>query len=520
MWIESLIGTGGTAQVFRVRNQADGNLLAAKVLSDHRFEVDDGMRARFEREGRVLAQVDSPNVIRLVGMDEWDGEPIMLLELAEGGSVSGILHDLGVPPPSAIVVRWLRDALSGAAALHSLGIVHRDISPKNLLVRADGAVAVADFGTVRHVDDETLTQDGVRLGSLIYISRQQFEKPRHAAPNDDVYSLGQIAWRLFAGRHPIGNAPSLADVRPDLSPEIVALAERMRDDDPTKRPVDASVALEELDAIADPLVKPTLRRNPMLRTKAGELVHNPLSASVLAIGARQMDELERIGRRRGSTSVVWALGFLVDVLGPLRFEEASASDPPHGPQEKDGLPPTWFSSGSVRIDRVAAASRDLLTLTNAVTGLTLSYSLGEPHVVQDAPWHAVLHELEALNEWSADERSALFRIFAAEQFVFGMPCGVCWKTTGLGVGLLLDPDHDGRLFRAGICSHNGPTDDPMCCVCGIPLRRAPSRDEYGPYAAVGCACPALAFDVEFDDRPWEKGRPLTPERAPTLFEQT
>ncbi len=83
-WVEGFVGSGGTAQVFSVRDEA-GRRLAAKVLSGHRFEVDDEMRDRFEREGRVLANVDSPNIVRLVDMIRWDGEPIMVLEYADGG---------------------------------------------------------------------------------------------------------------------------------------------------------------------------------------------------------------------------------------------------------------------------------------------------------------------------------------------------------------------------------------------------------------------------------------------------
>ncbi len=226
-----------------------------------------------------------------------------------------------------VAVRWRREALSGVAALHSKEIVHRDLSPKNLLVRSDGTVIVADFGTVRHVDDETLTQDDARFGSLIYISRQQFEAPRRAKPCDDVYSLGQIAWQLFVGRWPLGNPPSLTDLCPDVSPALVALVERMRDDDAVKRPADAGVALTELEALPDVLPKPSLRRNSVRTDADGEPMHNPWSASVRAIEARQMDELDALGSSRGSASVVWALDLLVHQLGPFLLRGVAVSSP-------------------------------------------------------------------------------------------------------------------------------------------------------------------------------------------------
>jgi serine/threonine protein kinase len=518
-WVERFLGAGGTAQVFAVRDEA-GRLLAAKLLSDHRFPVDDAMRARFTREGEVLAGMTSPNLVRLLDMVRWNDEPVMLLEYAAGGSMADLLWHLPLPP-LVVALRWMREALKGVAALHGGGVVHRDISPKNLLSRADGTVVVADFGTVRHADDETLTHDGDALGSLIYVSRQQFDDPRHATPRDDIFSCGQIAWQLLAGRRPVGNTPSLTVLRPDVSPQLVALIERMRHDDPDERPADASGALTELTELPDVLVKPALRRRGPRPLASHELSHNEWSASVRAIGARQQDKLADLGRRRGSTRVVWALALLVDRLGPLRFEDPG---PSYLDRACDKMPvPSvpWLSSGSVRVDLVAEQSVALLTLTNAVTGLTLSYALRDPHVIRDMPWPTILEELHSIEEWASEERCALFCIFDAEQFTRGMPCAVCWRTTGHGVRLMRDGEAvaGGRLFRAAWCAHDTPAADPCCCICGCPFQRVTTRDEHGPYDAVGCQCPSLAFDLAFDEQPWEAGVTLDGAVAAVLFEQ-
>jgi hypothetical protein len=175
----------------------------------------------------------------------------------------------------------------------------------------------------------------------------------------------------------------------------------------------------------------------------------------------------------------------------------------------------------VRVDLAAEQDIALLTLTNAITGLTLSYALRDPHVIQDAPWPTILDELYALDQWRPAERSALFGIFDAEQFTRGVPCAVCWRVTGCEVRLMTDRAvaDGGGLFRAAICDHRGPSAEPMCCICGCTLRRRMSHDQYGAYDAVGCQCPSLAFDIAFDEAPWKTGVMLKGSDAAMLFEQ-
>ena len=245
--VVSRIGRGGTACVYDVM-AADGSNWAAKVLSDHRFPVDDAMRARFAREIEQLARVDHPHVLRFRDRAAFAGEPVLIFELAARS-----LHDhlagwhSAVPLPAAL--RWLEQAFDGVAELHRLGLVHRDLSPKNLMLRADGSLAVGDLGTVRHLDDATITQDHLALGSLIYISAQQFDDAHDANPRDDVFSLGQTAWQLLAGRRPVGNVPAIDTVRPHLPAGLAELVERARDDNPSRRPANAGVALSTLRKI-------------------------------------------------------------------------------------------------------------------------------------------------------------------------------------------------------------------------------------------------------------------------------
>jgi hypothetical protein len=134
--------------------------------------------------------------------------------------------------------------MSGVMALHARGMVHRDLSPRNLLLRSDGRLVVADFGTVRHLDDATMTANE-NFGSLLYISPQQFEDAHSAQPSDDLFSIGQIAWHLLIGRPPMGAVRAVRGLRDDVPKDLSDLIEALRSDNPRWR-ADADRAITTL----------------------------------------------------------------------------------------------------------------------------------------------------------------------------------------------------------------------------------------------------------------------------------
>jgi tRNA A-37 threonylcarbamoyl transferase component Bud32 len=240
---DRVIGLGGTAIVARVHDE-QGTPYAAKALSGHRFPIE-LTRERFARESRILADVEHPNVLRVLDEAEMDGGPVLIMEHLGGGSLHARLRRSGRPArPTAL--RWLRATLRGLSALHKRGIVHRDITPKNLLFRSDDQLVISDFGTVRHLDDATLTAASERLGSLLYIPNEQFESPHEAGFVADVYAVGQIGFLLLAGFPPQGNAGRLGDHVDDIPQEIVDAIDAMRAFRARDRPADATAALERL----------------------------------------------------------------------------------------------------------------------------------------------------------------------------------------------------------------------------------------------------------------------------------
>ena len=246
---DGLINLGGTASVARLRSNT-GIIFAGKVLSGHRFPVTLEMKQRFEREARLLRAIDHPRVLRLVDEAQMNDKLVLVLEYLDGGSLYESL--LNNPHPDyRTAIQWLQWALEGAAVLHAQSIVHRDISPKNLLFQGDGELVVADFGTVRHIDDVTLTSSKEAIGSLIYIAPEQFLSPRDATTSSDVYSLGQIGFQLVTGISPQGNVGKTTKHAPSIPYEVAATIDKMRSYKAGSRPSDASAALKVLQEALD-----------------------------------------------------------------------------------------------------------------------------------------------------------------------------------------------------------------------------------------------------------------------------
>lgn len=233
--VGALIGSGGTAVVHEVHNN-DGQIFAAKALSGHRFPVDEQMRLRFDREARHLAKISHPNVIRAVDLAGAARERILIMELA-GKSLYEYLKSHSGPQDLPTVRSWLRQLLNAVSALHNTELVHRDITPRNIFFMTEdpSVLKLGDFGTVRNLNDETLTVAGTPIGSLIYIAPEQFENPHTVDWRADLFSIGQIGLELLTGTKPIGNPPPASKSRPN-SEGLSELIDRLRAHKKNERP--------------------------------------------------------------------------------------------------------------------------------------------------------------------------------------------------------------------------------------------------------------------------------------------
>lgn len=245
------IAHGGMGEVWRAYDAVRSRPVAIKLLKPEYLEEPTFLQ-RFRAEARLAGMLDHPGICAVHDYGEDDGpegrSAYLVLELVEGEPLSALLHRIGaLPPEQALDV--VGQAGVALQAAHAAGVVHRDVKPGNLLVRADGTVKITDFGIARATGSVPLTRTGTVLGTAHYLSPEQVNG-QPATPASDVYALGVVAYECLTGRRPYeGDSPvevALAHQRdplPALPADIPApvrfLVERATAKDPDQRPPSA-----------------------------------------------------------------------------------------------------------------------------------------------------------------------------------------------------------------------------------------------------------------------------------------
>lgn len=219
--VEKLLGAGGMGEVYLARDSKLDRLVALKILPWH-FVADGERSTRFQREARALSTLNHPNLITVYEVGEADGLHFIAMEYVEGQTLSALREKLSLRELLSIVAQ-VAEALSAA---HQSGIVHRDVKPENVMVRADGYAKVLDFGLVKLTEvatgeahsDKAKTQLGVAMGTLAYMSPEQAagEPIDHRT---DIWSLGVVLYELATGRRPFSGDTRQATVHAILSSE-------------------------------------------------------------------------------------------------------------------------------------------------------------------------------------------------------------------------------------------------------------------------------------------------------------
>ena len=206
----SPLGAGGMGEVWRARDTKLNRDVAIKTLPAE-FAGEEERLARFEREARLLAALNHPNVAAIYGFEVFDGAPHLVLECVEGETLAERLAAGALPVSEALsVCRQIALALEAA---HETGIIHRDLKPGNVKIRPDGSIKVLDFGLAKFVESEperrdvsqspTITTGGTRtgmiLGTAAYMSPEQ-ARGRPLDKRADIFSFGCVLYECLAGR--------------------------------------------------------------------------------------------------------------------------------------------------------------------------------------------------------------------------------------------------------------------------------------------------------------------------------
>ncbi|MEM9703252.1 MAG: serine/threonine-protein kinase, partial [Planctomycetota bacterium] len=253
------LGRGGMAEVYLAQQEGLNRQVALKVLRPDRLDEDDTtLIRRFEQEALAAAALNHPNIVQVHSVGRVDGAgpketPLHYIaqEYVSGPTLREYLKRKG-PPGAKIALRLLKEITAALTAAADAGIVHRDIKPENILLTKKGHAKVADFGLARLADkgegSVTLTQEGMTLGTPLYMSPEQVRGEKLDA-RSDLYSLGVTAYHVLAGgppfrgdnpmaiamKHLSGTARPLQELRPDLPPALCELVQKLMARSPDDR---------------------------------------------------------------------------------------------------------------------------------------------------------------------------------------------------------------------------------------------------------------------------------------------
>jgi eukaryotic-like serine/threonine-protein kinase len=257
------LGVGGMSEVYLAFQESLHRHVALKVMRAD-FVGSSDHEQRFLQEARAVASLMHPNIVQVYDVGKFESIHYIAQEYVPGSNLHAYIQRRGaLPLAESVSILWQATAALQKAA--SIGLVHRDIKPDNLLLTPDGEVKVADFGLARaRGQSQNLTAVGVTLGTPLYMSPEQIQGLT-VDSRSDLYSLGATAYHMLSGRTPFSgdtalalamqhlqaDAPSLAQLRPDLPPTLVNIVHRLLSKSPDERYASASELSRALREVVD-----------------------------------------------------------------------------------------------------------------------------------------------------------------------------------------------------------------------------------------------------------------------------
>jgi Tol biopolymer transport system component len=262
------LGAGGMGEVYRARDSRLDRTVAIKILPDS-FAADTDRVARFEREAKMLAAMNHPNVAQIYGLEDLNGRRALSMEFVDGENLAQRLRRGALPLDEALAIA--RQIADGLDAAHEIGIVHRDLKPSNVQLRADGTAKILDFGLAKALAPATssvdvvssptitspsMTARGVGLGTAAYMAPEQ-AKGKPVDKRADIWAFGAVLYEMVTGRRAFEGddvselLASVLKLEPEWSsvpPSLHRLLRSCLEKDPRKRLRDIADWSRLLDA--------------------------------------------------------------------------------------------------------------------------------------------------------------------------------------------------------------------------------------------------------------------------------
>lgn len=270
--VTKLIASGGMGAIYvGVQRGAAGFERQVAIKRAHAHLLNDPeIRQTILAEAHHGSLVRHPNVVSIDDVEEVDGELLLVMDFIDGSSLSHLVRD-GLPLPVRIATRVIFDACWGLDAIHTandrlgrpLGLVHRDVSPQNILIGLDGVSRITDFGIAKGVRDPGRTGPTMRRGKFGYMA-PEYIRHRLSTSHADMFALGIVFWEAIAGRRlfdgktgiecvklaAAAEIPSLCAIRSDVSPALDHFVAKTLAKDPHDRFASMAHMAEALEAVA------------------------------------------------------------------------------------------------------------------------------------------------------------------------------------------------------------------------------------------------------------------------------
>ena len=379
------LGQGGMATVFKAYHAALDRYVAIKVLHPA-FKEEPNFLSRFQREARVVARLEHPNIVPIYDYAEHKGQPYLVMKFIEGQTLKARMNEKPLSKEEAVEIV---DAVGGALAYaHKEGVLHRDVKPSNVLLSPDGSIYLADFGLARmaQAGASTLSKD-VMLGTPQYISPEQGQGVRDLDQGTDIYSFGVLLYEMVVGRVPF-NADTPFSIIHDhiytplplptvVNPNVPEVVERVLLKSLAKVRKDRFEQVEQqVQAFRTAVLEgegaflETIALQPAADDGSGGEASTPIIPSDLIDGDKEAAGQEKPPRKRWPWIVAGLLisvGCLLAFLGTLDGEnETPELDRPNPPVEviEDDIPdePELMSPDALfrRAEALVENGRDIL----------------------------------------------------------------------------------------------------------------------------------------------------------------
>jgi serine/threonine protein kinase len=412
--IESVIGSGGMAIVYRAEDMRLGRKVALKLLTPQ-LAGNDEFRRRFIMESRLAASLDHPNIVPIYEAGEADGQLFIAMRYVVGSDLKGLLGERGGQLPVEWTLRLFEQIGNALDSAHRAGLVHRDVKPANILIATGEQprhalgdhVYLTDFGLTKRAAELSggLTGTGHFLGTVAYVSPEQIQgKP--VGPATDIYALGCMLYECLTGwppfrrdddaamlwAHLVETPPAVTAIRPEVPPGVDAVVARAMAKEPERRYESCAELVRELEL--------ALRVPTPVSGASGKHAQNTGESTVLSLelpdeGGTPEPQAEPVpaaspGRRRRSTRrtviisaaalAVLAIALFAVIVGPRSSQPttspaaagATATPAPSSAQTPAGTPtPTPTPTPAL----TPAAAVGVFAGRTSSSGVGLSFAL-------------------------------------------------------------------------------------------------------------------------------------------------